>query len=318
MIMNAPLKCEQIKKTILTFTLLFAIGINVKAQQEPMYTQYMFNGMATNPAYIAMDEMLAVTMLTRHQWVGFDGAPNTQTISFHTPYKTSNTFYGAILLRDNIGEVISQTGGNLNLTRRLRIGDISWLALGVNAGVSYYSALYRTKNVPSPSVDFDNTFIDERGNRVNIGMGLMFFNKKYYFGLSSPHFYYRDVSDPRRSYPPTAYRPTFLMQTGAIFNVSPDIKFRPSILGKYVDGSPAQFDVNTNFLLKEQFWIGTSYRYLDSFSVLASVYLTPTMLFGYSYDLPNNNINSARKSSHELMFQFRLPVKGRDPIACFF
>jgi type IX secretion system PorP/SprF family membrane protein len=105
MIMNAHFKYEYIKKILFAFVLFFTIGFNVKAQQEAMYTQYMFNGMAINPAYIAMDEMLAVTLLTRHQWVGFDGAPNTQTISFHTPYKTSNTFYGAILLRDNIGEV---------------------------------------------------------------------------------------------------------------------------------------------------------------------------------------------------------------------
>ena len=318
MTMNATYKCEHIKKTVLALILFFALGISLKAQQKAMYTQYMFNGMAINPAYMAVDEMLAVTMLTRHQWVGFDGAPNTQTISMHTPYKTSNTFYGAILTRDNIGEVITETGGNLALSRRVKIGDISWLALGINAGVNYYSALYGNTNLPSPTVNSDGTFIDDRANRINLGLGVMFFNKKYFLGLSSPHFYYRNISDPRRNYPPTAYRPHFLMHTGGIFKLSPDIKFRPSILVKYVDGSPIQFDVNTNVLLQNKFWIGTSYRYMDSFSVLGSIYLTPTILFGYSYDLPNNNVNSAQKSSHELMFQFRLPVKGRNPLACFF
>jgi type IX secretion system PorP/SprF family membrane protein len=318
MIMNAHFKYEYIKKILFAFVLFFTIGFNVKAQQEAMYTQYMFNGMAINPAYIAMDEMLAVTLLTRHQWVGFDGAPNTQTISFHTPYKTSNTFYGAILLRDNIGEVITQTGGNLDLTRRVKIGDKSWLALGVNAGLSYYSAYYSQTTLPSASVASDPVFLDQRGDRVNLGMGVMLFNKKYYFGISSPHFYYRDISDPRHNNPSTAYRPTFLMQSGGLFKLNGDFKFRPSVLFKYVDGSPLQFDFNTSVLIKDQVWFGTSYRYLDSFSILASVYLTPTILFGYAYDLPNYNVNSARKGSHELMFQFRLPVKGRDPLACYF
>ncbi len=285
-----------------------------------MYTQYMFNGMAINPAYMAVDEMAAITLLSRHQWVGFEGAPNTQTASFHTPYKTSNTFYGVIITRDNIGQVINETGGNLALSRRIRIGDVSWLALGVNAGVSRYQGAYSQINSESMKGNiFDPTFIDDRANRVNVGMGVMFFNKKYYLGVSAPHFYYRNFSDSRRNYPPTAYRPHFMMQAGGIFKIDGDFKLRPSILVKYVDGSPIQFDLNANLFIKNKFIFGTSYRYLDSFSVLASAFITDTILFGYSYDIPNfSNQNSAFKGSHELMLQFRLPVKGRDPLACFF
>ncbi len=318
--MNDTFKYLVIKKLVLAFSLFLILGNITYAQQKAMYTQYMFNGMAINPAYMAMDEMASITMLTRHQWVGFDGAPNTQTASYHTPYKTSNTFYGAILTRDNIGQVINETGGNLALSRRLRLGDVSWLALGVNAGVSRYQGAYSELNSGTiNSTSLDPTFIDDRANRVNVGMGIMFFNKKYYFGVSSPHFYYRNVSDSRRNNPETAYRPHFLMQTGGIFKIDGDLKLRPSILVKYVDGAPLQFDVNTNLFIKDKFIFGTSYRYLDSFSVLASAFLTETILFGYSYDIPNfGNKNSAYKSSHELMLQFRLPVKGREPLACFF
>ena len=318
--MNAILKYLMPKKIVFVFSLLISICSTTYGQQKAMYTQYMFNGMAINPAYMAMDEMLAITTLTRHQWVGFEGAPNTQTASMHTPFKTSNTFYGVILTRDNIGKVLTETGGNLALSHRLRIGDVSWLSLGINGGVSRYEATYSQLNSGSISgANFDGTFNDDRQNRLNLGMGLMFFNKKYYFGVSAPHFYYRNFSDPQRNYAPTAYRPHFMMQTGAIFKIDSDLKLRPSILVKYVDGSPIQFDINTNLFIKDKFIFGTSYRYLDSFSLLASAFITETILFGYSYDIPNfSNQNTAYKGSHELMLQFRLPVKGRDPLACFF
>jgi hypothetical protein len=90
--------------------------------------------------------------------------------------------------------------------------------LGVNAGLSYYSAYYSQTTLPSASVASDPVFLDQRGDRVNLGMGVMLFNKKYYFGISSPHFYYRDISDPRHNNPSTAYRPTFLMQSGGLLN----------------------------------------------------------------------------------------------------
>jgi type IX secretion system PorP/SprF family membrane protein len=303
------------KKCIFLGLFIFAIS-PLQAQQKPQYTQYMFNPMAINPSFMAMDEMLNITVLGRSQWSGFEGAPNTQTVSMHTPYKTSNSFYGAILTRDNIGQVITETGGNLAFSRRVKIGDISWLAMGVNGGFSYYHALY---SQASQSSIGDQTFLDERNTRMNLGMGLVFFNKKYYWGVSSPHFYGRDISDSRNANTATAFRPHFLMQTGGIFKLAHDFKLRPSLLVKYVDGSPAQFDLNANLLIKELYWFGAAYRYQDSFSLLASAYITPTILFGYAYDIPNfNNPNSARKASHEIMLQFRLPVKGRDPLACFF
>jgi len=310
---NKTLKIS-FKKYILSATFILLLS-QLQAQQKPLYTQYMFNPMAINPSFMAMDEMLNITMLGRSQWSGFDGAPNTQTISMNTPYKTSNSFYGAILTRDQIGQVITETGGNLAFSRRVKIGDISWLALGVNGGLSYYNAQY---SQASQSSIGDQVFLDERNTRMNLGMGLTFFNKKYYFGISSPHFYGRDLSVSKNN-TNTFTRPHFLVQTGGIFKLAQDFKLRPSVLLKYVDGSPLQFDLNANLLIKDLYWFGASYRYQDSFSLLASAYLTPTILFGYSYDIPNfSNPNSARKSSHEIMLQFRLPVKGRDLLACFF
>nr|WP_240534719.1 type IX secretion system membrane protein PorP/SprF [Pedobacter aquae] len=97
-------------RLLLLVLLQVLLVLRVQAQQEAMYTQYMFNTLAINPAYPTLDESLSVTALSRHQWVGFKGAPNTQTISIHSPLGTSETFIGGLLINDQIGEVIKETG----------------------------------------------------------------------------------------------------------------------------------------------------------------------------------------------------------------
>ncbi len=90
--------------------ILFASFVNtVNAQQRAMFTQYMFNGLAINPAYSSVDDALSFTGIYRQQWTGFDGAPNTQSFTVHSPLKGSNTSVGFMLTRDHIGEVITET-----------------------------------------------------------------------------------------------------------------------------------------------------------------------------------------------------------------
>jgi type IX secretion system PorP/SprF family membrane protein len=291
---------------------------NIFGQQKAMYTQYMFNTMAINPAYATVDESLTVTALSRHQWVGFKGAPNTQTLSFHTPIAETNTFIGAILVNDQIGEVIRETGLDLSISQRVPIGIDSYIAAGVNAGASNYGANYSDNYRFSPNSASDPFFQDQNSMRVNFGWGVMLFSDKYYVGLSSPHFYYKDVGSVAKSLAKTAYRPHYLFQAGYLLDLNQDIKLKPNFLVKYVNGSPVQFDMNASVLLKETVWLGASYRSLDSFDALMSIYITSNVQLGYSYDITNTALSKAQKGSHEISLQFRLPVRGRDHTACYF
>lgn len=280
-----------------------------------MYTQYMFNTMAINPAYIAVDEQMAVTLLSRHQWVGFTGAPNTQTASFHTPVKQSNTFVGAQLLRDQIGEVITETGGYLTLTQRVAMGPKTFLSVGVNGGLSSYQANYSARFNDSPESADDPVFQDESSFRGNFGLGAMLFSDKYYLGVSSPHFYYTSFASSEYD---TETRPHYMLQAGYLAKINQNLRFKPNFLVKYVNGSPMQFDVNANLLINEALWVGASYRSMDSFSALASVYVTKDLQFGYSYDVAHTALSKVQKGSHEIMLQFRIGVKGRDQPRCYF
>jgi len=302
-------------KGLSAFVLFCGLGLNALGQQKAMYTQYMFNTMAINPAYIAVDEQMAVTMLSRHQWVGFDGSPNTQTVSLHTPIKQSNTFVGAQILRDQIGEVITETGGYLTLTQRVALGLKTYLAVGINGGLSSFKANYSDLYGDSPGSINDPLFENESSIRGNFGLGVMLFSDKYYVGVSSPHFYYTNLSLSETA---TETRPHYMLQGGYLAKVSNNIKIKPNLLIKYVNGSPIQFDMNANVLLNETLWLGASYRTMDSFSAVASLYVTNNIQFGYSYDVAHTALSKVQKGSHEVMLQFRIGVKGRDQPRCYF
>ena len=306
------------KRKISLLILLISAVIQTNAQQKAMYTQYMFNGLALNPAYSAMDEALTITSLFRQQWVGLEGAPNTQTFSIHSPLKQSNTSLGALIIRDQIGEVITEKGAYFTLAQRVPVGDETYLAVGFNGGLSTFTADYSQNYAASPQSTNDPVFVDESELRANFGMGVMYFTPKYYIGISSPHFYYRPLEAISEIKSTTTYRPHFILQAGYLMNLGDQIKFKPNFIANYVNGSPLLMDFNANFLISETIWLGASYRSLDSFNALAQIYVTPNIAVGYSYDFTSTKISTVERGTHEISLKFRLPVIGRNFPRCYF
>lgn len=307
------------RKLILVFICLCSSFFGY-GQQQAMYTQYMFNGLAINPAYASVDENLSVTALSRMQWVGFKGAPKTQTLSIHTPIKTSNTFVGALLINDQIGEVLKETGGYFSVSQRVAVGDESFLSVGITGGASSFRSSYSDNYPYSPESVNDPVFVDANSIRGNFGFGVMLFSENYYMGFSSPYFYQRDFSSySTESSSVSKSKPFYLFQAGVLLPLGYDFKLKPNFLIKYVNGAPVQFDLNANLLIKETVWVGASYRSQESFDAIASVYITPQIQFGYSYDFSNTELAKRHSGSHEIMLKFSFPVKGRDPHnTCYF
>jgi type IX secretion system PorP/SprF family membrane protein len=308
-----------LKRIIFLCFAIILLNAGVKyayAQQKAMFTQYMFNGLVVNPAYSAIDESLNITALARQQWVGFRGAPNTQTLSIHSPINSSNTSMGVILMRDQIGEVISENGAFATLAHRVQLTESTFLSLGVNGGISTYIGEYSLTG--SSTASSDPVFVDQNSKRGNFGVGMMLFSEKFYAGISSPFFYYRDIGGLSAS--ETAYKPHYIMQGGYLASLGPNVKFKPNVLVKYVSGSPVQFDVNANFLLKETLWLGGSLRSMDSFDIIAEIQVTPNIQVGYSYDFTTSKLARVEKGSHEIVLNFRFATKGSlsDFAKCYF
>lgn len=306
-----------------SYIILFFAGIQLilgfgqsVAQQKAMFSQYMFNGLVINPAYSSIDDALNITALARKQWVGFEGAPTTQTFSIHSPIRESNTSAGFIFMRDQIGEVISETGASGTLAHRVEVGDETYFSLGLSGGLSKYAGNY--SQTGSASAAIDPVFADQNSLRMNLGFGMMFFSKKFYAGFSSPYFYYRDLKNVSTS--AASYKPHYILQGGYLTDISEDIKFKPNLLIKYVNGSPVQMDLNANFLIRESIWIGASLRSMDSLDLLAEMQLTPNIQLGYSYDFTTSKLAAVEKGSHEIMLNFRLSNRGKSSTLpkCYF
>jgi len=293
-------------------------GMLAYSQQKSMYTQYMFNTLAINPAYSSLDDAFTVTGLSRMQWVGFKGAPRTQTLSFHTPINESYTSFGAQLINDQIGEVVKETGGYLTLAQKVEVLEDIFLAVGFNGGVSSFKATYSDNYPYSPGSVFDPVFQNSNEMRANFGFGVMLFSEKYYVGFSSPHFYYRDFASLGKEAASDSYKAHYMIQAGYLVDLGSDFKLKPNFLAKYVNGSPMQFDINANVLVKETMWLGLSYRTKDSFDVMASFFISPTLQLGYSYDFTNTELARIQKGSHEIMLKARIFGRHRDATACYF
>lgn len=284
---------------------LYSLG-----QQKAILSQYMFNGLVANPAYSSIDNALNMTAVSRHQWVGFKGAPNTQTFSLHSPINESNSSFGAILMRDQIAEVIIDNAAFLTFAQKVEIAEETFLSLGINGGISKYQANY--SEISEESIMIDPVFANENDIRSSVGLGLMLFSNKFYAGLSAPSF--MEFRGNKRT--KTAFRTHWIVQGGYLVDFGENLKFKPNTMVKYVNGSPMQIDVNANFLIAETLWLGSSWRSFDSMNFIAELQITPKLQVGYAYDLTTSQLSHVQKGSHEIMLSLRF-AKWDGP-RCYF
>ena len=111
-------------KRILVFCLLFTGSFVGRAQQDAMFSHYMFNTQSINPGYVGSREVLSVLSVIRSQWINFDGAPNTQTLSLNSPLFNDQLGFGFSILNDKIGPIKS-TAFSVDLAYHLQVNRLS-------------------------------------------------------------------------------------------------------------------------------------------------------------------------------------------------
>lgn len=280
--------------------ILMGFGQVGLAQQQVMFTQYMFNGLAINPAYAGSHDNITATFLAREQWVGLEGAPASQTFSIHSPINSSGSAnLGALLIHDKIG-VTNQTTAYLAFAYRIRFSGSARLAFGLQGGLSNYNSRFsRISNV-------DPIFAtgDVNINRPNFGAGLYFNTERFFAGVSVPQLV-RSKLDVNNSDSDSRLERHYFGYAGYVFELSRDLKFKPNLLIKYVENAPVEFDVNANFLIKDIIWAGLSYRSFDSFDAIFQVQINKQFQFGYAYDFATTtDLRRVNSGSHELMIQY--------------
>lgn len=273
----------------------------LKAQQVATYAQYMFNGLAVNPAYAGSEDVLTVSAISRHQNVGLEGAPNTQTLAGHAPLLGKRVAFGAMFIHDGFG-VIDQTGVHVAYAYRIPFGEKRHLSFGLQSGIITYKANYSDLNQFQPSDPVFNQ--DIRETRPNFGAGVYYSTDKLYAGISMPHLM-NNIFD-RGADLTTVYQSVpIILNGGYLIEITHDVKFKPNFLFKVLDKRPIELDINANFLFDEIIWVGASYKVGSAVNIIAEILVTDQLRLGYSYGITTGAVRSVDLGSHELMLNYR-------------
>ncbi|MEW4925058.1 type IX secretion system membrane protein PorP/SprF [Algibacter sp. 2305UL17-15] len=285
--------------------LFILCSLSVYAQQEPQYTQYMYNMSVVNPGYMINEPgIVQVGSLYRTQWVGIQGAPKTTNVFANIPL-SDNIELSANYLNDNIGGNvnISENVFNINAAYKIRLRQDLNLSFGLKMGIDHINFSAIGSNVGS-----DPGFGNTDKTIFNIGAGVFLFHKNYYAGISLPNLIPSDLNiDNEVVYTDEAH--LFLIG-GYVFEVNDEFKVKPSTVVKYVGGSPLSFDVSANVLYLEKFELGVSYRYQDAVSGLAGFNVTPNLKIGYAYDFNTSTLKTFNNGSHEFILLYKFDVLG--------
>ncbi len=327
-------------KKILTLAIgLFLTAQVAFAQQDPMFTKYMFNTLAFNPAYAGAQEHLSLGLLHRTQWWGLNGGPQTQSLTAHTPLKNDRVGVGISFMNDNIGPTNTFTG-DVSYAYRIPIGTKAKLAVGLQAGFQNYV-------IDGSKVDpFETDFVFVSSSRwtPNFGAGLYFSTKKFYVGFSSPHLVewaYRDgKATPGKPYA-AQYRHYFTTMGAAIPINGDNLIFKPSIMIRNVGllsslnkdvfkkkiAAPTGFDIDMSLLFYKTFWLGAAYRSAfeqfstdaagkalssaSSVNVWMSYNLSNGMRIGAAYDYNLTKLQKPTQGSFELFLGYEFDYKEK-------
>jgi len=295
-------------KTKLLIALACLGGFAAQAQQEALYTHYMYNTLAVNPGYAGSRDALTLTALGRFQWVGFNGAPMTQTFTAHTPVGLKkNVGAGMSLLNDRVGPV-NNTGLSADFAYRMKLAPKTFLCFGVKAGLENFNAGLN-KLILHDQVNNDVSFETAIRNRVmpNVGVGAYFHTERFYTGISVPKVIENGLYATQYSNTINVGREKrhyyFIM--GGVIPLTPQIKFKPTVLAKMTESAPAQADVTFNFLINDVVTVGGMYRTGDAWGGLFGVNLTEQFSLGYSFDWSSvNRTGRYNSGSHELMLRY--------------
>lgn len=279
---------------------------DVHAQQDPHYTQYMYNMSVINPAYAGSKEGLSLGLLYRKQWVDLEDAPTTATLSGHSPVG-KNVGLGLSIVSDKIGPV-EETNVYGDFSYTLNLGGEHKLALGLKAGATFHKVgLFDQVYTNVPDAD-DPAFSENINNTyLNIGTGLFYYTNKYYVAFSIPNMLkskHLDINRDGQDMEFGSETQHYFLTGGYVFDLNPNVKFKPFAMVKTAFNTPVSLDVSTNFMFYDKFEIGATYRLDDSFGAMVNYAITPSLRIGYAYDHIVSDLKVTTPSSHEIILLF--------------
>ena len=300
-----------IKQYSIVLLLVLALGFSfdAQAQQDPQYTQYMYNTQVVNPAYAGSRGSLDFAALYRSQWVGLDGAPKTGTFTVNTPIGSGeNMGLGLSIVSEELGPA-TESNINIDYSYSIAVSSNYKLAFGLKAGIDVLDVDFTKLNIFDGGDVFENN-VDNK-LQPQIGAGVYYYSDRFYAGLSVPNFLntkHFDESEigPTSAQTIAAERLHYFFITGYVFDLSENVKFKPAILTKLVSGSPLQADISANFLINDKFTIGGAYRWSAALSGMVGFQVNDGLFLGLAYDRETTDLQQFNDGSFEFFVRFEI------------
>ncbi len=286
------------------------------AQQTPITSQYLTNGLVINPAYAGTRGALSANLSYRKQWARISGAPQFQNLSLHSPINKKEKVALGLVAEYNTYGVTKDVGIYGFYAYSVRLGS-GKLSMGVKGGVDLSNTNYN--NLEFPDGNPPDPLLTGSTNYVlpNFGVGFYYYTDKYFAGLSVPSIltYVTDEMDQFKVSPDYTMFKTYF-SAGALLRFSDLFKVKPSMLLRYSMSEPLELDLNANLIIADLVWIGGSYRIAEKAVVaLLDLQLTPQLKLGYSYDYQLGHLNNYTSGTHEvsLRYEFEFSVSATSP-----
>lgn len=300
-------KNKVMRTNIVTFVflLMFLTGYG---QQDAQFTQYMYNTVNINPGYAGSRESMSIFALHRTQWVGLDGAPVTNTASVNTPINNSNLGLGVSIINDRIGPS-DENNLAIDLSYSINTSERYKLSFGLKASANLLNVDFNRLSQYDQNDYAFQTNIDNKFS-PNIGVGFYLHSDNSYVGLSAPYLletkhFDRYAGTSANSHVAKEKINLYLI-AGYVFDLSYNVKFKPSLLTKYVQGAPLQVDLSTNFMFNDKFVMGVAYRWSAAVSAMVGFQASDSWFIGYGYDLETTRLSNYNSGSHEIFLRYEL------------
>ena len=300
-------------KKSLVVTILMILSCCVFAQQRPVMSTYMFNGLALNPAYAGSLNILSASFLHRKQWINVDGAPVSNILSVHSSFYGNQIGLGLQASQDIIGvhkESAMYVSGAYKIKTSAGI-----LAMGLSGGFDNRRSDFTELNI----LNQEDELLTGTPTRFtpNFGTGIYFANPKMYAGISVPYILENSLFQVQADGTTSEAKESryYYATGGVVLDINQNIKLSPSFLLRYQEQSRMGWDLNATIIFDGIAYAGISYRSGDALVFLTQLILNENFRLGYAYDATVNALNNHSRGTHEIMLNYRVKLRNykKDP-----
>ncbi|MCE5348269.1 MAG: type IX secretion system membrane protein PorP/SprF [Bacteroidales bacterium] len=314
----------------LVYILFFClVGSSAFGQQLPLFSQYLYNKFLINPAVAGSDGYTSVSLTTREQWVGYDGAPRTVAFSVqgrmlkrsfilkqtrskrqtYRPKSDGKVGLGGYVFSDKNG-LVRRTGTQVSYAYHMWLRNSTQLSFGLALTGYHYKIDEKEINFEDPDEPLLYTSL-RRGMFVpDATFGIHLLNSRYSLGFSADQLSEASAKIGKYSLKNFTMTRHYYFFGSYDFSLGTQNILQPSFLFKMSEQIKPQVDIGATYIYNQDFRIGLAYR--TSGALIANVGVNFENIFiGYAFDYTLQEIQQITYGTHEITFALKFGDKSR-------